>query len=120
MTRITPNQFKEAFLKAASSVQSDLVALWDARRDYTALMLDIVFPKIAADLGISVFNGNYYYLDSIFYSERDTNHFGPTATYAKCISIAMEHEHDPTGTAVEINKLQLFNAPLKVLITYSQ
>ncbi len=119
MTRITPNQFKDALLNAVASVESDIVALWDAKRDYTALMLDIVFPKIAAELGISVFNGNYYYLDSIFYSERDTEHFGPTAIYAKCISIAMEHENDPTHSGVEMNKLQLFNAPLKVLITYS-
>jgi|UniRef100_UPI0037832C52 hypothetical protein len=120
MTRITPLQFKDAFLTAVTSVDSQIVALWDERRDYTALILDIVFPKIATELGISVFNANYYYLDSIFYAERDGGHFGPTATYAKCISIAMEHEHDVTGTAVEMNKLQLFNAPLKVLITYAQ
>jgi hypothetical protein len=59
-------------------------------------------------------------LDSIFYSERDNEHFGSTVTYAKCISIAMEHENEPRGTAIEINKLQLFNASLKVLITYVQ
>ena len=119
MKQITPNQFKEAFLSAVSSVRPDVIALWDAKRDYTALMLDIVFPKIAAELNISVFNGDYYHLDSIFYSERDAEHFGSTAIYATCISIAMEHENDPTHSAVEMNKLQLFNAPLKVLITYA-
>jgi hypothetical protein len=120
MTRITPLQFKDAFLIAADSVDTQIVSFWDKRRDYTALMLDIVLPKIAAELGISVYNANYYYLDSIFYDERDSDHFGPTTTYAKYINIALEHEHDVTGTAVEMNKLQLFNAPLKVLITYAQ
>jgi hypothetical protein len=116
MTRIPPLQFKDAFLAAISSVDPQIVALWDARRDYTALILDIIFPKVVIELGISVYNANYYYLDSVFYAERDTDHFGTTATYAKCICIAKEHEHAIVGTAVEMNKLQLFNTPLKVLI----
>ena len=63
MTRITPIQFKEAFLNAVSSLHSELVTLWNARRDYTALMLNVAFPKIATELGVSVFNGDYYYFD---------------------------------------------------------
>lgn len=120
MVRITPRQFKQSFLKAVTTAASDVVTLWDVRRDFTALMLDVIFPNIALDLGIFVYSANYYYLDSIFYSERDSDHFAPSSTYAKCINIAVEHEHDITGTAVEMNKLQLFNAPLKVLITYAQ
>ncbi len=120
MVHITPNQFKDAFLKAVSLVESQVVELWDEKRDYTALVLDIIFPEVAKQLGLSVYNANYYYLDSIFYAEKDLEHFNSTNTYAKCISIAMEHEHDIRGTAVEVNKLQLFNAPLKVLITYAQ
>jgi hypothetical protein len=39
-------------------------------------------------------------------------------TYGTCISVALEHENDPTYTHVEMNKLQIVNAPLKVLIAY--
>jgi len=119
MTRITPEKFKEAFLKAVQSVNSEIIALWNSRPAYTTLMLKDLLPKVAVELDILVWTSNYYYLDSIFYAERDNDHFGPSATYAKCISIAIEHEHIIDGTAVEMNKLQLFNSPLKVLITYA-
>ena len=121
MTRISPLQFKDSFLKVVSTkaIDSQIVALWSSLKAYTTLILEDVFPKVATELGIFVWNSNYYYLDSIFYAEKDSDHFGPNATYAKCISIAMEHEHIIEGTAVEMNKLQLFNAPLKVLITYA-
>lgn len=122
MKKITPNQFKEAFLKVVESelYKPKLVAFWDEGKKYTPFMIENVFPAIAGELGISVYPGNYYYLDSVFYSERDTEHFGATTTYAKSISIAMEHENKIEGTAIEMNKLQLYNAPLKVLITYAQ
>ncbi len=120
MTRFTPLQFKDAFLKSVTPFDSQIVSLWDKRRDYTALMLDFIFPEIAKALKISVYNADYYYLDSVFYAERDSDHFGDSAIHAKCLSIAVEHEHVLAGTEVEMNKLQLFNASLKVLITYPQ
>ena len=66
MTRITPNQFKAAFLKAveAEAIKSELVALWGKKTPYTTLMLVKVFPQIAHELGIYVYAGNYYHLDS--------------------------------------------------------
>jgi hypothetical protein len=63
-------------------------------------------------------NGRYYTLDSIFFHERDTDNFGVHATYAKHIEVAIEHENVIAGSTTEINKLQLFSSPLKVLITY--
>jgi hypothetical protein len=67
-----------------------------------------------------VYSADYYTLVCIYYTERDTDHFSPDTTYAKYICIALEHENDIRGSAIEMNKLQLFNAPLKVLITYTQ
>lgn len=121
MKRITPDEFKREFLKVveAEIYKSEIVSRWNAKDDYTAFIFKNVFPKIAEGLGINVYIDNYYYLDSVFYAERDTEHFAATSNYAKCISIAMEHENDPTYTAVEMNKLQLFNTHLKVLITYA-
>jgi hypothetical protein len=55
----------------------------------------------------------------MFYEERGTDDFGRFASYAKWISVALEHASRPTKTHDEINKLQMFNAPLKVLITYA-
>ncbi len=55
----------------------------------------------------------------MFYEERGTDDFGKFASYTKWISVALEHSNRPTKPHDEINKLQMFNAPLKVLITYA-
>ena len=44
---------------------------------------------------------------------------GKFASYANWVSVAIEHENDASRAQETMNKLQLFNAPLKVLITYA-
>ena len=62
-----------------------------------------------AYLGFVQTSGIARTLDCIYYTLKDTEHFGnPQATYATCISIALEHENDIRGTFTEMNKLQLF------------
>ena len=121
MTRVTPEQFAAAFLRAATASQAEILERWNGpRRDYTSLIFANVLPAIATPLGIECYNGDYYGLDCVYYAQRDIEHFGPNTYYANCISVALEHENIIEGTAVEMNKLQLFNASLKVLITYAQ
>ncbi|HUI76271.1 MAG TPA: hypothetical protein VLY24_00110 [Bryobacteraceae bacterium] len=115
--KVSPSQFYEAFLTVTSELAPSVKDLWFRNRQFTDLMRSSVFPKIAEHLGLCCYRRDYYTLDAIFYAETDQKHF-PGATYAKFISVALEHEHDSSTTATEINKLQLFNAPLKVLITY--
>ena len=121
MTNISPQQFKDAFLQVVAKEQPEFIKRWDAKKDYTQFMRVTILPAIAPLLGIQVYSGDYYTLDCIYYTLKDTEHFGnPQATYATHISIALEHENDIRGSFTEMNKLQLFNAPLKVLITYCQ
>ncbi len=82
------------------------------------MMRSILFPDIARELGLQCYPGDYYTLDAMFYRDKDTTNFASHLTYAHFICVALEHENYAESTAVEINKLQLFNAPLKVLITY--
>jgi len=120
MTHITPQQFAAAFLQAASAAETEIIARWDGPlRDYTSLMFTTVFPAIAPHLGVECYSGDYFLLDCIYYAERDIEHFSPNSYYAKYLSVSLEHENNIAGTAVEMNKLQLFNTPLKVLITYA-
>jgi hypothetical protein len=63
-------------------------------------------------------NKDYYALDGMFYEERGRDNSGKYTTYAKWITVALEHAARPSRTHEEINKLQMFNAPLKVFITY--
>ena len=56
----------------------------------------------------------------MFYQERETQHVRAHAMYARWISVAIEHEREARTTYREINKLELFNVPLKVLITHAR
>jgi hypothetical protein len=88
-------------------------------KSYTYFMRSNIFPKIARHLGLLAWNKEYYALDGMFYEERGRDNSGKYTTYAKWISVALEHVNKPVKTHEVMNKLQMFNAPLKVLITYA-
>jgi len=78
-----------------------------------------MYPKIARLLGLSSWNKEYYTLDGMLYEERGVDATGKFASYANWVSVAIEHEIDASLAQETMNKLQMFNAPLKVLITYA-
>ena len=56
----------------------------------------------------------------MLYEERGVDDTGKYATYANWISVAIEHENDSSRAPEKMKeRLQSFNAPLKVLITYA-
>jgi hypothetical protein len=116
--RTSPEAFFKAFLEVGSEQGQSLDQSWPKSKDLTKLMLLEIFPRIAAKLGLRCYGRDYYTLDCIFYVENDTKHFRSDTTYAKYIAVAIEHENDAGTTAEEMNKLQLFSTPLRVLITY--
>jgi hypothetical protein len=120
MKKITPRDFRNAFVAVMKAEHDSFrTAVGFEAKSYTYFMRTNIFPKIAKQLGLLAWNKNYYALDVMFYEERGTDHFGRFTTYPKWISVALEHANKPTKTHEEINKLQMFNAPLKVLITYA-
>jgi hypothetical protein len=114
----SPLDFYQAFLQVVEAEELKVKERWDNPREYTTLMRSSLFPQIAEKLCLQCYPDDYYYLDAIFYREKDAQNFASYTTYATSISVALEHENVPEDTAVEMNKLQLFSAPLKVLITY--
>ena len=103
MNAITPQQFKEKFLRVISNRHADLIERWEAPKDYTSFMRDRILPEIAQLLEVKAYSGDYYTLDCIYYTEQDVEHFGTHVTYAKNFVIALEHENDIRGSAIEIN-----------------
>ena len=121
MIIITPEQFRDSFQKIITNQTNSQKVLgqWYKQKDFTKMMRDEILPCVAPDIGLKCYSEkDYYWLDAIFYENNDTNHFGKDTIFANYIAVAIEHEHIDRGTAVEMNKLQLFNCPLKVLITY--
>ena len=119
MVKKEPQEFKKAFLEALPIKESEIISNWKGPlTQFTTTMRDFL-PEIASILSLNLYNGDYYTIDAIFYEDKDVDHFSPDRTYAKYIAIALEHENRLSGTESEINKLQLFNVPLKVLITYA-
>ena len=119
MVIVTPTEFKTAFEKSYIDKEQDIVSKWKGPlTPFTAVMRSLL-DSIADNLGLHINNSDYYTLDAICYEDKDTEHFSEEAVYAKYIAIAIEHENYVIGSEAEINKLQLFNVPLKVLITYT-
>jgi len=120
MKKITPRDFRNAFVAVMKAEYNSVrTAAGFEAKSYTYFMRSSIFPKIARHLGLLVWNKEYYALDGMFYEERGRDNFGKYTTYAKWISVALEHANKPAKTYETINKLQMFNAPLKVLITYA-
>src|SRR5580704_8644532 len=120
MKRITPRDFRNAFVDVMKAEhQGFRTAVGFEAKSYTYYMRSNIFPRIAKQLGLLAWNKDYYGLDGMFYEERGRDDSGKYTTYPKWISVAVEHANRPTRTHEEINKLQMFNAPLKVLITYA-
>jgi hypothetical protein len=116
---ITPTQFRDAFCRVASTRKKDLVRYWKGNNTFYSKTIFAMLPEIATELTLSVYPRDYYTLDAVFYLQKDTEHFPESMTYVKKIEVAFEHENQLAGSEAEMNKLQLFSAPLKVLVTYA-
>jgi hypothetical protein len=116
---VAPESFHAAFLHAAGLHAARLQQDYNDSRSYTKLIREQVLGTIATRLGLHVYASDYYTLDAIFYAEADEVRF-KRGTYAKRIAVAFEHENDSTRSYEEMNKLQLFSASLKVLVTYAK
>jgi hypothetical protein len=120
MKKVTPRDFRNAFLEVMESEHDSFrTATGFETKSYNYFMRSTIYPKIARHLGLLSWKKEYYTLDGMFYEERGMDDTGKYATYANWISVAVEHENDASRAHETMNKLQLFNAPLKVLITYA-
>jgi hypothetical protein len=117
---VTPRDFRNAY---ASVMKAELASFRAAvhfeAKSFAYFMRTDILPKVARHLGLLAWGKEYCTLDAIFYEERETQQVRANAMYARWISAAIEHERDARTTYREMNKLQLFNVPLKVLITYA-
>ena len=120
MNKITPRDFHNAFLAVMKSDEDGFrTALSFEPKSYKYFMRSTMYPKIARLLGLSSWNKEYYTLDGMLYEERGVDATGKFASYANWVSVAIEHEIDASLAQETMNKLQMFNAPLKVLISYA-
>jgi hypothetical protein len=120
MKRISPLEFRDAFATVICSKIATVHKTWRNTKEYTAFVRTEVLAPIAQLLLLQPWTkGDYNRLDAVFYDKADSEHFGK-ATYASALNVIVEHENarGPT-TYTEINKLQHYNSPLKVLICYA-
>ncbi|MSM38131.1 MAG: hypothetical protein GJT30_00705 [Geobacter sp.] len=115
---VQPEKFCAAFKEAAVIHDKDLKQHWTSGLTQYTRTIRRVLDDVATLLRVNLYNSDYYTLDAVFYREKDSEHFDKDETYVKNIVVAFEHENAIRGSVSEMNKLQLFNAPLKVLVTY--
>src|ERR1700722_9589074 len=120
MNRVTPRDFRNAFVAVMQSEHDSFRAALDYEtKSYNFYMRTTIYPRVARQLGLLSWNKEYYTLDGMLYEERGLDDTGKYATYANWISVAIEHEIDGSRAFEKMNKLQSFNAALKVLIPYA-
>jgi hypothetical protein len=113
------SEFYQALRKVVDKERDALVECWDVRPQYTPLMLEQILPEVVRELDMS-YDRECHDLDAILYRETDEVYFNAKDEWAKYISVALEHENDHSTAAEEMIKLQRFNVPLTVLITYPE
>jgi hypothetical protein len=119
MNKVSPRDFRDAFLAVMEAERDEFkTATGFETKSYNYFMRSHIYPRIARHLRLLCWKQEYYTLDGMLYEERGTDDTGRYATYANWISVAIEHENEASRAHETMNKLQLFNAPLKVLITY--
>jgi hypothetical protein len=120
MHKVTPRDFRNAFLAVMKAEHDSFrTAVGFESKSYLYYIRSHIYPRVARHLRLLAWNKEYYTLDGMFYEERGLDDTGKYATYANWVSVAIEHEIDASKAPEMMNKLQLFNAPLKVLITYA-
>lgn len=122
MTRIvSPEEFFAAF-DAVVRVRKFRVAslFWDNPK-FTRLMLAErrgILHEVANSLGLQ-YCREYWTIDAIMCEKTDTDNFSPEQYFmAEQLTVAIEHENNIKSAHQEMNKLSMYNSPLKVLITY--
>lgn len=124
---IIPEIFKKVFLDSVENKRKEIEEKWISNIGMTDLMLSHgiegsqdsygIIKNISEMLGLQYYK-EYWSLDAILHEGKHEKYFNDNACFAKHISIAIEHENVANYAHSEINKLSLFNSPLKVLITY--
>lgn len=120
--RVTdPRAFDTTLRQVLAEHSDQILALWNPpKTPFTGFMKRTVLPEVGKRLDLQHHPYEYYSLDCIYVEDYDTEHFGPDSGYPLYFAVIVEHENDPKRSCEEMSKLLLFNAPLKVLITYSR
>jgi len=123
MTQIvSPEDFARTFQKVVNHRKKAIKGLWDNQdaKAYTTLFVDRevgILREVCERLGLK-YATPWWTIDAIYYEAADVENFPVAWRMAKHLCVAIEHENNVGRSHYEINKLSLFNAPLKVLIAY--
>jgi len=129
MKIISPQEFKNAFEQVvchSKAYEKTLMGFWENGTEYTQVMLGrkksrdndqdkCVLGEVATKLGLKYYK-EYWSMDCVFYEKEYP--LVPGGTFAEYIAVAVEHENNVKSSCIEMNKLSIWNTPLKVLITY--
>ncbi len=120
---VSPEEFNAAFLAVARRHRAAIEAAWWGSPKYTRLLLndgDGVLLAVAKKLGLKYYQGCWG-IDAVMYEKMDTDNFG-TEGWPEQLTVVVEHENIVGGARGgahnEINKMSIYNSPLKVLVTY--
>ncbi|WP_434999776.1 hypothetical protein ACRZ5S_18170 [Vibrio scophthalmi] len=100
----------------------DIERAWCDNKAYSHLIIHSqksIVKGVAEKLDLNCYNGDYYYIDSVFYDNDDYIKDFPEQCFLTGIRIAFEHENSfKSGLFQEVAHLLLINCDLKVVVSY--
>lgn len=123
MSKITSQQFFQAWIDAVQNRKEHLLNIWRQPGVFTSQVKGddtSIIKEIADKLNLLCYQQDYYCIDTIFYKEEDLVPERPIGSYwFRDIRIAFEHENNfNSGLYQEVSHLLITNCDLRVLVTY--
>jgi hypothetical protein len=123
MTKIvSPEEFNDAFLAVVRRRRVEIEKSWLDPPKYTRFFVteaNGVLGEVAQRVGLKYHQGCWG-IDGVMYERYDETYLGDG--WPEQLSVVVEHENFVGGTHggvhQEVNKLSIYNSPLKVLVTY--
>lgn len=119
---VSPEIFKEIFLKEYYLIKDQFVSAWKCDKEYSNLFLGNnnlggFVHKLAEKLNLNLYR-EYWSIDCVMFEHKDLRFFPSNSCYAKNLSLVLEHENNIKTSHAELNKLTIINSPLRVIVTY--
>ena len=114
-------KFQKIYLEVVEPNTDKIISVWNNSKNFTQIMVNgnnSIIRQIADKLHLKC-KTEYWSIDAVLYEKTHDQYYNKNSIFAQYLNIAIEHENNANTAHEEINKLSLFNAPLKVLITYS-